>query len=212
MGPPALIMQAALERAADPEHLRRPAFVYIDEAADYFDENIDTLLIQARKYKVGLTFAHQHLDQLSTKLYSSVMTNPAIRFAGGISASDARALAPEMRTSVDHLLTPKKGARATEFATYVRNTTVAPVILSVPLGVAEREPKMSTRQYEAMLTRVRSDIAAPLADTEHHITASVPSAAPTVFAPPPRAASPNASLPPDPPKPAPPPAEFSDSY
>src|ERR1700722_3726691 len=88
------IMQAALERAADPEHLRRPAFVYIDEAADYFEENIDTLLIQARKYKVGLTFAHQHLDQLSAKLYSSVMTNPAVRFVGGLSASDARALAP----------------------------------------------------------------------------------------------------------------------
>ena len=63
-------MQAALERAADPEHLRRPAFVYIDEAADYFDENIDTLLIQARKYKVGLTFAHQHLDQLILQFHA----------------------------------------------------------------------------------------------------------------------------------------------
>ena len=31
----ALAMQAALERAADPEATRRPAFVYIDEAADY---------------------------------------------------------------------------------------------------------------------------------------------------------------------------------
>jgi hypothetical protein len=210
----ALIMQAALERAADPEHLRRPAFVYIDEAADYFDENIDTLLIQARKYKVGLTFAHQHLDQLNTKLYSSVMTNPAIRFAGGISASDARALAPEMRSSADHLLLPKKSARATEFATYVRNATPAPVILSVSLGIVEREPKMSNRQYEALLTRVRRDIAAPLGDTEEHITASVPSAAPTVFAQPasPRAVVPNTPSPGDPPKPAPPPEEFSDSY
>ena len=179
----ALIMQAALERAADPEHLRRPAFVYIDEAADYFDENIDTLLIQARKYKVGLTFAHQHLDQLSAKLYSSVMTNPAVRFVGGISASDARALAPEMRTSIDHLLLPKKSARSTEFATYVRNLTAAPVILSVPLGVAERQPKMSAPQYYELLERVRSDIAAPLGDTEEHITASVPSDAPTAFAP-----------------------------
>ena len=199
----ALIMQAALERAADPEHLRRPAFVYIDEAADYFDENIDTLLIQARKYKVGLTFAHQHLDQLSTKLYSSVMTNPAVRFAGGISASDARALAPEMRTSVDHLLLPKKSARATEFATYVRNLTAAPVILSVPLGVAEREPKMSARQYYELLARVRSDIAAPLGDTEEHITASVPSDAPTVFAPAAKVTLPNIHEPPATPTPPP---------
>jgi hypothetical protein len=210
----ALIMQAALERAADPEHLRRPACGYSDEAADYFDENIDTLLIQARKYKVGLTFAHQHLDQLSAKLYSSVMTNPAVRFVGGISASDARALAPEMRTSIDHLLLPKKSARSTEFATYVRNQTASPVILSVPLGVAERQPKMSAPQYYELLDRVRRDIAAPLGDTEEHITASVPSAAPTVFAPPaekavpatPAATSPTTSRPPSPPE------EFSDSY
>jgi hypothetical protein len=205
----ALIMQAALERAADLEHLRRPAFVYIDEAADYFDENIDTLLIQARKYKVGLTFAHQHLDQLGTKLYSSVMTNPAVRFAGGISASDARALAPEMRTNADHLLTPKKTDRATEFATYVRNYTATPVILSVPLGTAEREPRMSTRQYDALLARVRHDIAAPLRDTEQHITASVPPAGPTVFAPRPAPppSAPQASTPPPPSA-----GEFSDSY
>ena len=45
----ALAMQAALERAADPETSRRPAFVYIDEAADYFDQNIDTLLIHPRR-------------------------------------------------------------------------------------------------------------------------------------------------------------------
>ena len=217
----ALIMQAALERAADAEHLRRPAFVYIDEAADYFDENIDTLLIQARKYKVGLTFAHQHLDQLSTKLYSSVMTNPAIRFAGGISSSDARALAQEMRTSAEHLQSPKKSRGATEFAVYVRNHTQVPVVLSVPLGVAEREPKMSGREYEALLTRVRREIAAPLEATVEHINASVPTPGPTMFAPraaPVRAAA-TASVTAAPleDSPAPPvtptrPDEFSDSY
>jgi hypothetical protein len=106
---------------------------------------------------------------------------------------------------------PKKSARATEFATYVRNVTATPVIISVPLGFAEREPKMSARQYEALLNRVRRDIAAPLSDTEDHITASVPSSAPTVFAPPPRAASA-----PPPSTPLPPPSttgdDFSDSY
>jgi hypothetical protein len=45
----ALIMQAVLERAAEEQEHRRPALVYIDEAAEYFDQNIDTLLIQARK-------------------------------------------------------------------------------------------------------------------------------------------------------------------
>ncbi len=150
---------------------------------------------------------------LVMKLYSSVMTNPAVRFAGGISASDARALAPEMRTSVDHLLLPKKSARSTEFATYVRNLTASPVILSVSLGVAERQPKMSAPQYYELLQRVRSDIAAPLGDTEEHITASVPSDAPTAFAPATKATLPNIhDTPATPTRPPSPPEEFSDSY
>ena len=33
----ALVMQAAFERAAQPEHQRWPAFLYIDEASEYFD-------------------------------------------------------------------------------------------------------------------------------------------------------------------------------
>ena len=56
-----LVLQAAMERAAIPEHHRRPAFLIVDEAADYFDDNIDDLLTQVRKYKVGCLFAHQFM-------------------------------------------------------------------------------------------------------------------------------------------------------
>src|SRR5258708_3273197 len=67
----ALTLQAALERAAMPERQRRPAFLYIDEASEYFDTNVDNLLIQARKYKLGIVVAHQYLDQLQGGLRSS---------------------------------------------------------------------------------------------------------------------------------------------
>src|SRR3546814_8931459 len=60
----ALIAQAVLQRAAVLPHERRPAFVYIDEAQDYFDENIEHLLSQARKYRGGMVLAHQNIDQL----------------------------------------------------------------------------------------------------------------------------------------------------
>ena len=58
----ALLCQAAQERASIPEEKRLPTFVYIDEAHDYFDESMENLLNQARKYKVGLVLAHQNLD------------------------------------------------------------------------------------------------------------------------------------------------------
>ncbi|MBV9693170.1 MAG: DUF87 domain-containing protein, partial [Alphaproteobacteria bacterium] len=49
----AMIAQAALERSTLPEHHRNAAFVYVDEAQEYFDDSIETILNQARKYHVG---------------------------------------------------------------------------------------------------------------------------------------------------------------
>ena len=56
-----------------PEKERRPAFLYIDEAAEYFDDNIDDLLNQARKYKLGLLFSHQYLTQLAHQRCSPLL-------------------------------------------------------------------------------------------------------------------------------------------
>lgn len=170
----ALAMQAALERAADPETSRRPAFLYIDEAADYFDQNIDTLLIQARKYKVGIILAHQHLDQLTPSLRASIMTNPAIRFVGGVSEKDAHAVDADMRTTSDFLMSMRKRASETEFACYVRNHTSSAMSLRVPLGRAEREPQMDVAADTALKERVRRQVAAPIAEIDAHIDAAMP--------------------------------------
>lgn len=53
-------------------------------------------LRQARKFKLGVTLAHQFLDQLTPALRASMMTNPGIRFAGGVSQKDANALDSDM--------------------------------------------------------------------------------------------------------------------
>jgi len=100
----ALIAQAAQERATIQEEERTPTFVYIDEAHDYFDANMEILLEQARKYQVGMIIAHQHLDQFDTSLRSTVRTNTAIKLVGGLSSKDAAELAKEMGCNPEFLL------------------------------------------------------------------------------------------------------------
>lgn len=156
----ALTFQAALERAALPEHQRRPAFLYIDEAADYFDDTIDSLLSQARKFKLGVVFAHQHLDQLSRPLLASIMTNTSIKFAGGVSASDAHALARNMGTSPEHLSAVRKRARHTEFSVFVRNHTEAALTLSIPLGSLEAATTMPPEAFRLLTDQNRRRITA----------------------------------------------------
>lgn len=150
-----MISQAAQERAAIDGNLRRPTFVYVDEAQDYFDESLEQLLNQARKYKVGLVLAHQNLGQFETRLQAAVMSSTAIKLAGGVSAHDATALAKEMRCEAEFLQGMRKRRDHTEFACFIRNVTERPVSLSVPLGQMEARPRLSEDEREELLARNR---------------------------------------------------------
>jgi hypothetical protein len=157
----ALIAQAAVQRAALPPHERKPAFVYIDEAQDYFDENISHLLNQARKYRIGLIFAHQNLDQLGAGLQSSVLASTSIKFAGGVSAKDARVLGTELRCDPDFLLAQKKRAEYAEFACYVRNYTARALSVRIPLGYVESLPQLEATDLSFLLEENRERYSAP---------------------------------------------------
>jgi hypothetical protein len=147
----ALIAQAAQERATLPAKNRVPTFVYIDEAQDYFDRNIGLILAQARKYNVGMVLAHQYLGQLEPKLQEAFAANTAIKFAGGVSAKDARALAPMLYCAPEFIEAQGKGS----FAAHVRGLTKHAVPLTFPLGYLEDLPKMSAQQRKALQAVMR---------------------------------------------------------
>lgn len=154
----ALIVQAAQERAVLREHERLPTFVYIDEAADYFDKNFATMLSQARKQKVGMILAHQYLGQLEPRLLDAFAANTAIKFAGGVSAKDSRQLAQMLATMPEFIEAQKKGS----FAAYVRGETSSAVPLSIPFGFMERLPRMTASDARQVRNRMRERYATPL--------------------------------------------------
>jgi hypothetical protein len=156
----ALTFQAALERAALPEDARRPAFLYIDEAADYFDDTIDSLLTQARKFQLGVVFAHQYLDQLPRALEASIMTNTSIKFAGGVSSADAHKLAPNMGTTHEFVSRMRKRRDETDFAVYIRNLTHSAIALTVPFGTLEAAPQMPHTSQARLIAANRERYAA----------------------------------------------------
>ncbi|HEX3666926.1 MAG TPA: type IV secretory system conjugative DNA transfer family protein [Rhizomicrobium sp.] len=160
----AMVMQAALERSTLPEHLRRPCFVYVDEAQEYFDDSIETILSQARKYHVGITLAHQTLDQLSPRLRSAMLANTSIKCAGGVSAKDARMLSDELRTTSAFIEGMKRRGPRSEFAVWVKNVTGQAIRLSVPLGSVESQPTLDEDEYSVLIEANRTRYCGTLAD------------------------------------------------
>ena len=142
-----LVLQAAMERASIPEKKRKPAFLIVDEAADYFDENIDDLLTQVRKYSVGCLFAHQFMDQCSSSLRASLAANTSTKLCAALSVGDARMMAAELRTTPERILSQKK----LHFACFIRNVTPEAVSIPVEVGKLESEPKLSRAAFDDLM-------------------------------------------------------------
>lgn len=151
----AMIAQAAQERATLPASERLPTIVYIDEAADYFDRNIGIILSQARKYNVGMVLAHQYLGQLDGKLQEAFSANTSIKLAGGVSAKDARSLAPMLYCEPALIEGQSKGS----FATFVRGTTSSALPLQFPFGHMEAMDRMSSDQVKEVRSKIRAKYA-----------------------------------------------------
>jgi hypothetical protein len=151
----AMITQAAQERAVLAKDKRLPTFVYVDEASDYFDRNIGIILSQARKNRVGMVLSHQYLGQLEPKLQEAISANTAIKFAGGASAKDARALSGDLRTDATMI----ENQDRLSFAAYVKGVTRRAVSIRIKAGLMEGQPRMSEEERDQVRDVMREKYA-----------------------------------------------------
>ncbi|TGY88223.1 hypothetical protein E5163_10350 [Marinicauda algicola] len=185
----AKIAQAALERATIPEDKRRPTFVYVDEAHEYFDETFEHLFNQARKYRVGLHIACQNLDQMPARLRATVMASTALKFAGGVSAKDARALADDMNTTAEFISGMRKRRGRSEIAASIRNRTSRALRVNVELGQVNVMPTIGDGAYQTLIEKNRNLYSATLDEVDRFVATSARSGrgrAPSDEAPPER--------------------------
>ncbi len=94
---------AALRRASMAEKDRVVHYLYIDEFQNYVSQSIESILSEARKYKLWLTIAHQYIDQLKKEwlwgnldLSKTIFGNVWSMFVFKVGATDAEFLEREM--------------------------------------------------------------------------------------------------------------------
>jgi hypothetical protein len=168
----ALIGQAIQERTVIPEDKRRATFVYVDEAHDYFDDSLENLINQLRKYKVGLIIAHQNLGQLSSKLKDTVMASTTTKMVGGLSAGDANAFAREMQLNLEFVMAQVKEKDWTNFAVTCKNHNIGGYSFKIPFGMLEARKELTSEEYDAIILENAARIATRVPEPEV-ITAAV---------------------------------------
>ncbi|GLY20045.1 hypothetical protein Kisp01_70590 [Kineosporia sp. NBRC 101677] len=90
----ASVWQAAIARAAIPEHQRRDATVYTDEAHNILNLSggVSDMLAEARGYHLSFVLAHQNLAQLPTEIQQSLSANARNKILFTCSPEDAAQL------------------------------------------------------------------------------------------------------------------------
>ncbi len=150
----AKVWQAVQRRAAVPQAQRPITFAFIDEFQDYLKlpMSVADILAQARGLGLGLTLAHQHLDQLPTALQNAVLANARSRIIFQVAAGDARVLSRELAphlsaedlqglAAYEVVVTLSAGAR---IAPPVTGRTLLP---PASTGLAEEARKRSRERY-----------------------------------------------------------------
>ncbi len=155
----AMVLQAALRREKIPKDKRTPWYLYIDEAWEYFDDKVDNLLNQARKYGVPMVIAHQNLAQMTPKLQASAHSSTSIKIVGGLNSNDVRTFAGEMKCDKSELDAIKKTDTYAEWMCYVRNYDRRAVTCSY--GVLEAKEELSNEKQAEIKERNRKLYARP---------------------------------------------------
>ena len=84
------IALSAFSREDIRESDRTPFYFYIDEFQNFTTESIKDIVSEARKYKLGLTMAHQYIEQLPEDIRSAIFGNVGtmISFRVGIDGAE----------------------------------------------------------------------------------------------------------------------------
>jgi hypothetical protein len=99
----ARVWQAATARASIPADRRRDCLVVLDECQNFLNlaSSLDTMLAEARKYRLSLVLAHQNLAQFPRELLEAASANARNKVFFTCSPRDAKNLAEHTLPELD---------------------------------------------------------------------------------------------------------------
>jgi hypothetical protein len=155
---------AALSRADRPLSERRPFFLYVDEAHLIATQAMVELFPEARKFHLGVTLAHQYLDQLTEELCHAMLGNVGTMVVFRVGARDAGMLAQEFAPEMSPTDLVSLPNRQAYLKLLVEGTTTRPFSATMlPPPVPHHS------QRDAIIAASRRRYCRPVAEVEQEL-------------------------------------------
>ncbi len=143
--------QAAMSRADIPEEERKDFCLFVDEFQNFATESFESILSEARKYRLNLILANQFMTQLTDKIREAILGNCGTIMAGRLGVTDAelmeKAFSPVFNAEDLH----KQGNYQAIATVMMYNLPTSPFTMSLlpPMGEANPELFEKMREYSA---------------------------------------------------------------
>lgn len=163
---------AAMSRADTPEDDRQDFCLFVDEFQNFSTESFESILSEARKYRLNLVLANQFMTQLTDKIREAILGNVGTIMSGRLGVTDAelmeKAFAPVFNAEDLHAM-PNYSAIATVMM-FDMPTSPFTMKLLPPMGessneLMERMKVYASSKYGRPREDVEREIEARLADT-----------------------------------------------
>lgn len=92
---------AAMARASVPEDERKDFTLYVDEFQNFATDSFETILSEARKYRLSLVLGNQFMTQLKEELREAIIGNVGTTITGRIGITDAEIMVKRYAPSFD---------------------------------------------------------------------------------------------------------------
>src|SRR5690606_26517450 len=92
---------AAMSRADIPEQDRRDFSLYVDEFQNFATESFESILSEARKYRLNLVLGNQFMTQLTEKIREAIIGNVGTVISGRIGVTDAELMVKKFSPTFD---------------------------------------------------------------------------------------------------------------
>lgn len=127
---------AAMGRANVPEDQREDFSLYVDEFQNFATDSFETILSEARKYRLNLILANQFMTQLTDKIREAIIGNVGTIISGRIGTTDAELMAKKFAPTFDAEDLTRLPNFETVASVMIQNVPSAPFSMSLvpPLG------------------------------------------------------------------------------
>lgn len=92
---------AAMGRAHMPEEERKDFSLFVDEFQNFATESFETILSEARKYRLNLVLGNQFMTQLTDKIREAIIGNVGTVISGRIGVTDAELMVKKYQPVFD---------------------------------------------------------------------------------------------------------------